>query len=511
MPYIRERSREILLWGICIIAFLYFFHNAIEQLLLTWGVDEYSYGYFVFPLAFLVSLQRLAAEKPIPNGSWWGAPIVVVGCLLQSAVELTGRLGAPQYSLVISLLGVIVAIFGMRVTSVIMWSMIYLLFAIRLPDVIYSSLSTQLQIISSTIGVESLHVLGFSAFQEGNIIDLGGYQLQVVEACSGLRYLFPLLSFSYLIAYMFQSIWWTRLLIFVSAVPISILMNSLRIAMVGATVDLWGIKMAEGVLHDIEGWTVFVFCTLLLLGESWLISLFRKGDHISFACFSLPRGPFLGGKIRYRAASVSSIVLLSAFSVAMFSGVLVPKAEIRPFHMALSEYPLTLGPWRGRADRLGEKFYEVLKPTDYLLADYFSGSETVNIYVAFYESQREAAPHSPELCIPSGGWQIGKFEKTQVDVAGTGKAQFVNRAIIQKGSQRQLVYYWFIERGRTVTNPFAARWYLFVDAIRVGRTDGALIRVVTPLSEKENEADGDARLRSYLTIALPTLEKFIEM
>ena len=145
---------------------------------------------------------------------------------------------------------------------------VYLIFAIPLPHLFQADLSQGLQLLSSTIGVWPLDVMGIPVFQEGNVIDLGGYRLQVVEACSGLRYLFPLMSFGYLVAFLLQDRMWKRILIFLSTIPISICLNSLRITIIGITVDLWGPKMAEGFIHAFEGWVIFLICLVLLMLET---------------------------------------------------------------------------------------------------------------------------------------------------------------------------------------------------------------------------------------------------
>ena len=100
------------------------------------------------------------------------------------------------------------------------------------------------------------------------MIDLGTYQLQVVEARSGLRYLFPLMSFGFLIAYIYRGPVWQKLIIFLSTIPITVLMNSFRIGVIGVTVEYFGIAAAEGFLHDFEGWIIFMTCLGVLLLKS---------------------------------------------------------------------------------------------------------------------------------------------------------------------------------------------------------------------------------------------------
>ena len=109
-----------------------------------------------------------------------------------------------------------------------------------------SVLSFRLQLISSELGVFFIRLFQVPVYLEGNVIDLGTYKLQVVEACSGLRYLYPLLSLGFLAAYLFQAPLWQRVVVFLSTIPITIVMNSFRIGMVGVLVDRWGPNKRTG-------------------------------------------------------------------------------------------------------------------------------------------------------------------------------------------------------------------------------------------------------------------------
>ena len=143
--------------------------------------------------------------------------------------------------------------------------------------------------------------------------------------------------------------------------------------------------------------------------------------------------------------------------------------------------------------------------TDYVLADYRSeGSSPVNFYVAYYSSQRKgSSPHSPRVCIPGGGWEIASLERQ--NISGLP----VNRVIIRKELSSQLVYYWFEERGVPVANEYVKKWMLLRDAFTINRTDGALVRVTTPILINETEADADARAQTFIKQSRPQLEQYL--
>ncbi|MCB1902774.1 MAG: archaeosortase/exosortase family protein, partial [Gammaproteobacteria bacterium] len=130
-------------------------------------------------------------------------------------------------------------------------------------------------------------LFGISVFLEGNVIDLGEYKLQVVEACSGLRYLFPLVSIAFLAAYMYKVEMWKRVLVFLSSIPITILMNSFRIGVIGYLVENYGTEQAEGFLHDFEGWIIFMACFAILLLEMTLLAKVGKRKYTLKEVFGL--------------------------------------------------------------------------------------------------------------------------------------------------------------------------------------------------------------------------------
>jgi EpsI family protein len=173
---------------------------------------------------------------------------------------------------------------------------------------------------------------------------------------------------------------------------------------------------------------------------------------------------------------------------------------------------MQLGPWSGQHQVLESNYLDALKLDDYLLADYTAnGNAPVNVYMAYYDSQRKGeAVHSPRACLPGGGWQLSQFDqRTLPDVRIGSRVLRVNRTLITLGDRRQLVYYWFQQRGRVITNEFAVKWYLFHDAVTRHRTDGALVRLITEVPLGASEADADRRLSDIARHMAPTLTRFI--
>jgi EpsI family protein len=146
---------------------------------------------------------------------------------------------------------------------------------------------------------------------------------------------------------------------------------------------------------------------------------------------------------------------------------------------------------------------------DYILSNYTrSDGSTVNLYVAYYASQRNReSPHSPLVCIPGGGWAITTLQ--QINHLNLGEPWPLNRAVIEKATDKQLVYYWFNESGRQVASEYWAKFFLIANAVVLNRTDAALVRLTTYIRPNESEEDADRRLRTFMQTALPPLTKFL--
>ncbi|MCC6529119.1 MAG: VPLPA-CTERM-specific exosortase XrtD [Pseudomonadales bacterium] len=493
------------------------FDSGLAWLGKEWGREEYSHGYLLVLVALFMVLQKrseLHLASPADRSTWLGWAALLAGLLALLLGRLTTLHIIEHYGLLMVIFGLSGALLGWRGVRLIWPGLLLLVFAIPLPPFLYNNLSGQLQLISSQIGVAVISLFDIPVYLEGNVIDLGVYQLQVVEACSGLRYLFPLMSFGYIAAYLYKGPWWHRLLVLLSTIPITVLMNSFRIGVIGVTVDRWGIEMAEGFLHDFEGWVIFMSCTAILLLEMWLLNWSRRNHEpfrevfgVDFGGNASP-GAFAGRPLP--TAFVASVVALVIAMGGMFA--LGERQELIPTRQEFQQFPLTLDGWKGKSQRIEDRYLDSLKLTDYHMADYLSAQgDWVNFYVAYYDSQRSgASAHSPRSCIPGDGWRISNLETQPVPgIEIAGHPLTINRVQIQKGDNRQLVYYWFQQRGRIITNEYLVKWYLFWDALTRNRSDGALVRFTTPLRPGEQWAEGDARIRELIRQVGPKIVAYV--
>ena len=173
------------------------------------------------------------------------------------------------------------------------------------------------------------------------------------------------------------------------------------------------------------------------------------------------------------------------------------RPERVPPRVPLSSFPTQLGEWRGvEASPLEPNILAELGVDDYLTRVYFDPSRSaIGLYVGYYGSQRQGdTMHSPQNCLPGAGWEPVSRRMLPISIAPSPARQaqeiVVNRYLIRKGVDQQLVLYWYQSHGRVVASEYWAKLYLIQDAVRLNRTDGALVRVITPIT---SNTDGDAR------------------
>jgi EpsI family protein len=182
--------------------------------------------------------------------------------------------------------------------------------------------------------------------------------------------------------------------------------------------------------------------------------------------------------------------------------------SVTPLPAPLSEIPFQLDEWSGGdGPSFDAETLKVLGADEYLNRIYQHPVHApVGLYVGYYGAQREGtAIHSPQNCLPGSGWAPVSHARTTLQVAD---GQFpVNRYVVEKRGERQLVLYWFDGRGRRVASEYVNKAYLLHDALRRGRTDGALVRIITPVAD--SEASADAAAQAFVRALAPQLARWL--
>ena len=189
------------------------------------------------------------------------------------------------------------------------------------------------------------------------------------------------------------------------------------------------------------------------------------------------------------------------------------KPEITPIRESLSEMPMQIGNWTGLSDQvIDSRVMAVLGVDDYVSRGYFNPDQYVlHLYVGYYQSQRSGdTMHSPMNCLPGAGWDPVKRDHITVPISN-GLAIDVNRVVILKGLEKQLVMYWYQGHGRVIASEYVGKVYTVLDALRTNRTDAALVRVVCPIEDlaPESEIAAEQRAVDFVKVLFPLLERFL--
>jgi len=188
------------------------------------------------------------------------------------------------------------------------------------------------------------------------------------------------------------------------------------------------------------------------------------------------------------------------------------KMELIPKREPVRSFPIQLGSWRGQDQRISDDVLAILGPGDFVSRIYTqAGQPFVGFFLAYFPSQQTGDTiHSPKNCLPGSGWM--PVESARIVIAGNnGRFVQTNRYIIQKGIDRQLVVYWYQAHGRAVASEYWSRFYLVADALRMNRTDGALIRIITPIQEGEAWEIAQQRAVSFAQQVLPSLDNYVPL
>jgi EpsI family protein len=186
-------------------------------------------------------------------------------------------------------------------------------------------------------------------------------------------------------------------------------------------------------------------------------------------------------------------------------------AEVIPARQPFGTFPRTLNGWSSIDIAIDKDVLDILGPGDFLLRNYRdrNSSHEVSLFVAYFPSQRSGDTiHSPKHCLPGAGWIPIRNDRIQVNVPGSAPFS-ANRYLIAKGEDRQLVLYWYFAHNRAIASEYSAKFYLIKDSIRMHRSDGALIRVITPMSSGERIEPAQQRLISFIDQIVGLLSSYV--
>jgi len=494
-------------------AFCFQYYGDFGNLLKRWNHKDFSYCYLV-PLVFiyLIYTNRRSLANYQPRPSLLGLAVLFLSGLLY----LMGKLGSVETLVYIGMwmviVGLTILIMGIEVAKALAFPLLVLGFIVPLPPFLNNLFTFKLKLISSSLAVKMMQLAGLSVHQEGNIIDLGVRQLQVVDACSGLRYVYPLLLMGLLLGYMFHQRFWKRAVMVFATVPVSVFSNALRIAITGfLTLKVSG-KAADTFFHGFSGWLIFMVSLVFLMILSRLLKIIQPSSTPEEAKDkkkgSLPSAALDLGKVRQSYLWMASGVFLLFWGL----NTAFASAQIKPSRQTFDTFPIMIGEWKGKKSYVRPEILEELWADDYIQIEFIHSKTraVLLLFVPYYEYQgtRHTA-HSPVSCLVGGGYAPRSrkiIEKRFPEPFGKVK---IRQMVLEQSKSLLLSNYWFQQRGRIIVSEYLNKWYLFWDSLTKGRTDGALVRIEMPLRHRRDLQNAQTLMDSFTQELLRILPEYV--
>jgi exosortase len=270
----RARTAGLAVTGLLLLSFALLYRDVLVKLVHDWLHDDnYSHGILIIPIALYFAWERrarlmAATPKPTVLGL-----VLVVGSML---VLVAGTLGAELFLARISMIGIVAGtvlfVLGWEHFAILLLPIAFLLLMIPIPAIIFNNIAFPLQLLASRFGELTLQMLNIPVLREGNVITLANTQLEVAEACSGIRSLISLLTLGIVYGYFATPSVPARTLLALATIPIAIVANAFRVAGTGIAAHYYGPSAAEGFFHTFSGWLVFVVSFIMLFFIQRLIA-----------------------------------------------------------------------------------------------------------------------------------------------------------------------------------------------------------------------------------------------
>ena len=260
-----------------LLCFFVLYYQVIYNMALDWTIyDNYSHG-FLIPLisGYLIWYKKDTLSESSINPSNLGLILLTASLAFFIITNLGAELFTMRFSMIMVILSCSVFLAGWKFTRAVFLPVVYLIFMIPLPAIIWNKMAFPLKLFATKIAVSVITFLTIPVYREGNIIHLANTTLEVVDACSGLRSLTSLLALSAAFALISEHSNLKKFILFLSAIPIAIFVNIVRLSGTAVMARHFGAQVAQGFLHEVSGILVFVFAFVILYIVHWLLLKFN--------------------------------------------------------------------------------------------------------------------------------------------------------------------------------------------------------------------------------------------
>ena len=272
MPAISRKSFPQI--SILLLLWLAAFYPIAPEMVNTWFNHSDNSHAMLVPIIvlYLIWLKREELSRIEISGSIWGGLLLFISLALYLISFAGGIAVASRLMMVASLTGLVWCCLGRKMMRAMIFPLAFLFFMVPIPDTVIGAVSFPLQLTATKMSTALIQLCGIPVYREGNMLHLANTQLEVAEACSGIRSIVSLAMLSILLAYLVQRGWWRKLVLIASAIPVAMIANVARVTATGILAYFYGDHVARGFLHEFSGMVVFVFGMGVLFLESHLLN-----------------------------------------------------------------------------------------------------------------------------------------------------------------------------------------------------------------------------------------------
>ena len=492
------------------------YHSVLLGLWDTWmEQDQYSYAVLI-PLifAYLIKERWALITSSKISSSFLGLLIVFAGYLFFLFGTFSFHGFTSRFSFLIMLSGFMLYGLGWGVFKRLVFPLSILLFMIPFPELLDRIFSVKLRLISSALTEQLLHLLGISVFRQGNIIDIGTMQFNVVDACSGMNYLLPLLCLAIIIGYFFSKSLWVRFFLFISAIPITVALNVIRIASTAVIADYWTREIASGFMHAFSGWLLFMLGFVLLFIELKILVRFFKQKPNS----TLRNKPTQKIERKYVNESIGPLpiivtVCLFAIFIGGYYAIASKKANFPVPN--LSDLPRVIDGYKeGKMVPEDKGIKAFSSVTDSITCVYTKNeADPIVVYIGYYRTtpNLKGFIHTPEVCLESTGWKVKEINNYELRVADDSLMINCRLVFSERPGIKQVLVYWYQIGDFATGHERLAHLYTGYDAIFGNYDDAVKIMISKNYIHASEREKSFQELVSFVRAFYPCFIKTIQV
>ena len=491
---------------IVLATFLFCYIQAITELVSFWKQSYvYSYGFLIPAISlYLVWLnkKKLKGIHLIPD-YLFGLPFMLCGLLLFILGNRSGVLVIESLSIIVTISGMVLLIFGKRYFLALLFPITYLLFMIPIWDSLMVRLQFPFQNFTAFTAAHLLQLSGVPVYRNAIFLELPNITLEVANVCSGINNLIAVLAIALPLAYVSLKSWPRRIVLVIGGIVIAALSNGLRVAMIGF-LSYNGISVTlHGPGHILQAMFVsFVGFIVLFIG-SWILS-----DRHSESAISLEPEPISqGNNDSHPCNTINQRICFLAAGILFIAGMYINFVNPSPVPLRsdLKLFPYEIGAYRGSDVSVDHNISEMIHPDVEKERIYKTASgREVNLYIGYLESQKQGK----ELVnYKSAGFHNGaSCENITINANRTVK---INKVLSQKDGTSKVIYFWYDLSGTIVADRYYAKMQTAFDAVFKQRSNGAFIMISSTVDKSKDDPRVFEDAEDFIRVLIPVLHGYL--